>query len=111
MKQIKLMADYQCWPLWWTGGEEVGDIDPSTLTLSEATRVPLLAWAEQFDSRLNMDDPANSPEVPEAEEQAFERQGHELWLKLRQELEGQYQVSYFSQRDQRVYEDPAQYQV
>ena len=35
VKKIELMADYNCYPLWWANGD--GNIDPSTLPLTSKT--------------------------------------------------------------------------
>ncbi|BAZ84906.1 hypothetical protein [Dolichospermum compactum] len=30
IEKIKLMADYECYPLWWVNSDKAGDIDPET---------------------------------------------------------------------------------
>ncbi len=57
MRTLKLMADYQCWPLW----EEGENLDPATLPLSAGLQARLTAWAEAFDASLDWDDPGHSP--------------------------------------------------
>ncbi len=39
MKRIKLMADYDCYPLWLDSDDEVGNIDPDVLPISDSTLV------------------------------------------------------------------------
>lgn len=87
IRTVKLMPDYQCFPLWWGPGEaEMGDIDPRDLALSDGLVAALSAWAAEFDSFLNWDDPANSePNTPEVE-QAFRKTGTELRDRLQAEL-------------------------
>ncbi|MDB5045796.1 MAG: hydrolase [Deinococcus sp.] len=101
------MADYQCFPLW----EQSGDnLDPVTLGLPPALTKRLEAWADAFDSTLNMNDPmsplpmrADFLGAGENEDAGFEREGHTLWWALRAALPGQ-QVSYFSTLLRRVIE-------
>lgn len=95
MYTIKMMADYQAGPLWWTGNDRFGDVDPATLPLSEGLRTALLAWAQRFDSWIDPDDPGGS-QVSAAEQANFDAVGMQLWRQLQQELSKEYHVSYFS---------------
>lgn len=99
MAGIKLMADYECSPLWWNDEDRVGNIAPEDLPLQPDTISRLHEWARCYDTTLNWDDPASSSgfETPEAEE-AFEREGILLWKQLQEELASRYTVSYFSNR-------------
>ena len=45
MNLIKLMADYQCHPLWNLSPGEYGDIDPSNLPTSEGLKQEPAKWA------------------------------------------------------------------
>jgi hypothetical protein len=45
MKNIKLMADYQCHPLWNMSPGEYGDINPDDLPISQELKDQLNAWA------------------------------------------------------------------
>jgi len=94
MDTIKLMPDYQMWPLWWVSPHEPNNIDPNTLPLCDETRNRLRKWADGFDSILNWDDPASSDFATEAEQKAFEEEGEALWKQLQIELEGQFRVIY-----------------
>lgn len=81
---IKLMADYDCWALW--GVTEIGNIDPETLPLCDATKRNLRDWADAYSATLNRNDPAASGfETPEAEA-AFDQEGRRLLACLRNEL-------------------------
>jgi len=86
MKRIKLMADYDCWPLWKASGSEAGDIDPWSLPLSESTRRSLKDWASHYNSWLNRDDPRLSGPRSDADREAFNAEGRRLWKVLRSEL-------------------------
>lgn len=68
MKTIKLMADYNCHPLWGTAPEDLGDISPEELPISSELKHSLRQWAERYDAILNMDDPMLSGFKNEREE-------------------------------------------
>ena len=102
-QQIKLMADYDCWPLWWDGDHDPGNIDPATLPLSPATVKRLLAWAETFDATLNRDNPASSDFPSDAAFEAFEQVGLDLWRQLQRELAPDYNVVYHSLKQRKVF--------
>lgn len=105
-QQIKLMADYDCWPLWWAGDAEPGDIDPNTLPLSPATIARLEAWADTFTATLNRDDPASSDFPSDEAFESFEAEGRALWRQLRDELAPEYKVLYHSLKERRVLDEP-----
>ena len=106
---IKLMADYNCWPLWWADGEQVGDIDPHTLPLKAETVARLLRWAEQYDAGLNWADPAASAWPSRAAYEEFEREGFNLWLQLRDELRATHTVLFKSELLPQVLTDPREW--
>lgn len=109
---IKLMPDYGCDPLWWEGGDRVGNIDPATLPLSQKTIDRLQRWADTYDATLNWDDPANSPGFPNLEaEQRFEQEGIDLWQQLQKELPPHFKVYYFSDRLRRLVSDLKELEV
>lgn len=92
MRTIKLMADYQCFPLWKASPGEVGNIDPEGLPISEEIKVKLANWARQYDGTLNMDYPPDSGfETAEAEAE-FKQEGLRLANQLRIELGPEYEV-------------------
>lgn len=77
--KIKVMADYDCPPLWWDkGSPEVGPLDPRTLGLPANLVAALEAWAAAYDATLDRDDPAASGFPSAAAEQAFHEQGRRL---------------------------------
>ncbi|MEH2330961.1 hypothetical protein [Nostoc sp.] len=96
-EKIKLMADYGCYPLWWVSPEKVGNIDPETLPLIPETIKRLNKWEEIYNAKLNWEDPANSLDLSEEAEAAFEEEGISLWKQLQTELAPNYQVVYFSE--------------
>ncbi len=99
---IKLMADYDCWPLWKLS--EMENIDPKTLPLLATIQQSLDSWAQSYDSTLNRDDPLQSVfETPEAAN-AFNAEGWRLWACLRQELPN-CRVVYFDNQLGKVFEE------
>lgn len=105
MKRIKLMTDYHCYPLWGMDSDNIGDIDPAELRLSDQTVARLTAWAKIYDGILNQDYPPDSG-FATAAAAAFEREGVALWQQLRQELSGEYEVWYRSDRLGRLLHHP-----
>jgi len=100
MQRIKLMADFDCYPLW--DMDDGGDIDPTDLPLSEGTIERLLNWQNIYDGIIDWDDPASAGFASEKEKMVFEREGISLWKKLQKELGDEYEIVYFSQLLQRV---------
>ena len=86
MRAIKLMADYQCHPLWGLSPEEFGDIDPESLPISTGLKEALADWARTYDATLNMADPASSGFESEEARARFRQQGELLALQLKEEL-------------------------
>lgn len=64
-KRIKVMADYDCHPLWALDEELYGDFAPEALGLSPELTRDLNAWADAFSSSLNRDDPTDSLWTPQ----------------------------------------------
>jgi hypothetical protein len=108
-RKLKLMPDYQCFPLWREDPTQPDNIDPSTLPLSAETLSALERWAQAFDARLDLDDPAQGRDIPPAEIDAFEREGVRLWRQLRKELASEYEVSYKSMKFGRSFTNPDQF--
>jgi hypothetical protein len=59
-KRIKVMADYDCHPLWALDEDVYGDIAPEKLNLSPELTHDLNVWAEAYSSSLNREDPSQS---------------------------------------------------
>ncbi len=86
MKSIKLMADYQCHPLWNMSPGEYGDIAPCELPISKELQLRLSKWAAMYDETLDADYPPNSGFRSEELELEFKREGERLAESLRGEL-------------------------
>jgi len=92
MKKIKLMADYECYPLWNLAPGEYGDIDPSELPISKELQERLLNWAKTYDAILNRDDPASSAFPTAAAEEEFKNEGNRIAEALQNQLGSAYEV-------------------
>lgn len=92
MIRIKLMADYQCFPLWGADEENLGNISPHSLPISEKLKEDLIEWGNQYDLTLNLDDPANSGFKDENAELHFRKFGEQLLQRLQIELGRGYSI-------------------
>ena len=86
MRTIKLMPDYQCFPLWESSPGYVGNINPENLPISLDLKAELATWTKIYDATLNVDDPACSGFQSEAAEAEFKRNGRDLAERLKYEL-------------------------
>jgi len=89
MKHIKLMADYECYPLW--DMDVVGNIDPANLSISDSLKDGLICWADDFTKTL---DGKNSGFKDPTQRALFNERGKSLAKRLQLELGGSYQVIY-----------------
>jgi hypothetical protein len=99
---LKLMTDYDAFPLWELFEDGVRNVSPDELPLSGELRAALVSWAAAYDGTLDPDDPALSGFASPAEEDAFEAEGRRLCQELQAQLGPAYQVVYYSWRDSRV---------
>ena len=93
MRKIKVMADYQCHPLWDMSPGKYGDIDPNTLPISDDLKQKFLKWARAFDDTLDTTNPVNSGFESEEAEAAFKAEGIRLAEQLQDELGSDFSVS------------------
>jgi hypothetical protein len=59
-KVIKLMTDYDCFPIWEIFDDSVENISPDSLDISEQLRKDLDIWSNVYDQTINIDDPKHS---------------------------------------------------
>jgi hypothetical protein len=83
-RRVKVMADYDCHPLWTLDEGRYGDFAPESLDLSPELTRDLIAWAEAYTSSLNREDPANS-RWTEEQHKTHERAGRPLAVRLARE--------------------------
>lgn len=95
-RNIRLMPDYYCWPLW--DMDSVGNLDPNQLPITPELRVRLQRWAEAYDATLNLAEPQTSVFASEDAERAyrerFAAEGEAIWRELRAQLGPSYRVYY-----------------
>jgi len=107
--KIKIMADYQCYPLWGNFGDCQGNINPDNLPISNDLRNALERWQAVYDKILVLDDPGASGFKTVEAETEFEKQGVVIWQQLAQVLRGIAKVSYYSEINNREFFDFADY--
>lgn len=94
-ERIKLMIDYNAYPLW---DNEGCDFDPKDLPISDELVKDLQDWVELYNQGKDPYDLAfSAPPLPE-EQEAFEEEGIRLWQRLQKELGEDYEVIYHSQK-------------
>ncbi|GIG57088.1 hypothetical protein Lfu02_14600 [Longispora fulva] len=98
-RSVRVMADYDCDPLWLIGEGFYANVSPAdprlslTADLAESLRV----WAEEYTGTLNRSDPiASGFPTPEAERE-FAARGEELARRVRAELSAEWTVFYFDE--------------
>ncbi len=102
--KIKLMADYESFPLWDLGPDGPRNLDPSALSLSPGLQESLDAWASRYDATLDRRDPARSGFADRLEERAFDEDGLRLASRLKVELGDDSVVVYFEHSSGRTVE-------
>lgn len=102
--KIKMMADYESFPLWDLGPDGPRNLDPSVMALSPGLQESLDAWARRYDATLDRHDPARSGFADRLEERAFDEDGLRLASRLKAELGDDSVVVYFEQSTGRTVE-------
>ena len=92
VKRLKLMADYQCHPIWDMSPGKYRDVDPDELPISEGLKVRVRAWAAKYDETLNIDSPADSGFATEELEEGFNEEGRVIASLLKSELGAECEV-------------------
>jgi len=84
--RVRVMAEYQCFPIWRDEPTGVSNVAPAALGLSDRLASQLHLWAHRFDGTLNRADPDSSGFVDSASKDAFYADGLELARQMREEL-------------------------
>ena len=96
-RRLKLMPDYDCWPIW--DMDEPGNVDPETLSLPSELIDALNQWQATYDATLVRDDPRRSGFPSDRALEDFTDEGRGLAERLQKALPG-CEIWYFdSQRD------------
>jgi hypothetical protein len=101
---VKLMADYECFPLWEVLDDGTNNLNPDSLPLTDELKVALRNWAASYDRTLNRDYPPESGFATPEDEAAFEVEGRRLWKELQAQLAPRSRVAYYSSREARLLE-------
>lgn len=101
---IKIMADYQCFPLWKIYDEGVENINPRDLSVTQKLRDLLIEWQNKYDSTLNSSNPIASGFETEAEEIEFDEAGRSIWKQMLTELGDSYNIKYYSVKENKLYD-------
>ncbi|BAQ79504.1 hypothetical protein PST29_1615 [Pseudomonas sp. St29] len=88
MKIIKLMPDYQSFPLWSLSPDSIGNVDPEKLPISQELKADLMSWALKYDDTLDEEYPPDSGFSSEEDEAEFNKEGEHLFERLKAELKG-----------------------
>jgi hypothetical protein len=92
IRNIKLLAEYDSYPLW--DVDDPDNINPDDLPLTEGLVVDLLAWADEYDSGLNREDGSLIKFHDTDSRLAFNEVGRGLAKRLRDELGANFEVIY-----------------
>ena len=85
-RTIKLMAEYESWPLWDMTDGQYFNIAPDSLPISADLVRSITEWAEAYEATLDPEDPMESGFDTPEDEKAFDEQGRKLWRSLRAEM-------------------------
>lgn len=102
MRKLKLMADYECFPLWENYQNELENINPNSLNITKYLQDSLIKWATIYDATLNQDYPPDSGFTTEDEEAEFEQEGKRIFAELAFQLKDGFELSYFSQKESKI---------
>lgn len=93
-RSLKLMADYECSPLWEQTEAGTDNVDPEDLPISQGLRDGLNAWAQRYDDQLDRGDPRLSGFPNLEAEAAFNADGQALLDGLKAELGQEYTLTF-----------------
>lgn len=94
MFEIKIMAEYQCFPLWDVGMTGPDNINPETLPISAALAKDFQRWADRYDLTLDQTYPPDSRFESAEAHSRFVTDGRLLARRLKDEMGNAVKVSY-----------------
>lgn len=110
MKEIKIMPEYGCSPLWlYEGYNAAKSIEIKEVNISEGLKSKIQNWADIYESTFNEDYPPDSMFSNSDDEKSFEVEGLEIWKQLQKEIGNEYVIRYFSILNNKVYENISLY--
>ena len=96
MRKIKLMTDYEYYPLWEEFSDGISNIAPSSLPIPASLAERIDAWSDDYDKTMNREDPASSGFSSKLAVVEFDEKGRAIFNELKQELDEGFTVTYFS---------------
>ena len=94
MINIRLALEYLAPPIFCSDKERMGHIELDDLTISENLKSAIQAWDDKYQATLDHDYPPDSCFKTPEEAQKHVQEGHELAVRLQQELGDGYKVEY-----------------
>ena len=104
MRKLKLMTDYDCFPLWESRQDKLENIDPNSLNITDDLKESLFLWAAIYDATLNQAYPPDSGFATEDEAKKFEQEGRRIFDELTLQLKNGFEFSYYSQKESKLYD-------
>jgi len=102
-RRIKVMTDYETFPLWDIGPSGPAPIDPRGLPIRPSLILAFEAWQQWYDETLNHHDPAKSGFDDANQLSLFVEEGKQLARRLAIALHSQAEVVFFDPRDSTLY--------
>ena len=106
MHKIALCADWDM-VLEWYDGVHSRAIEPETLPISADLKGKLREWYNHF-GELYLSEDTRQPSTHALDARLFDEEGAALWLRLREELRGEYDVHYVTYAAD-VFESPEEW--
>ena len=92
----RLLPDYECSPIWAGDGSDYRNLAPSEVSVSIGLQKALRDWAARYEQTYNRTDPLSSGFKSADDEQSFDKDGYQLWNRLKDELGSEHKVDYYS---------------
>jgi hypothetical protein len=86
MISVKLMAEYECFPIWIGPLEDIENIPADSLEVSRELTSDINEWADSYEATYCPDDPISSGFKDVDSERAFAETGVSLATRLQEEL-------------------------
>lgn len=96
MIPLRLMAEYECHPVWLGPPEDVENVPADVLGISQGLAASIDDWAETYEATYRPDDPISSGFADEDSKRDFAEKGASLAARLQEELGQGYRVTYFN---------------
>lgn len=95
-KELKLMPDYDCYPLWVRDDAGLENIDPNSLNISTSLKESLEIWKKKYDSTFVRKNPIESGFKSMDDEKKYYEEGKKIYYELLKELGHAYKVYYLT---------------